>query len=48
MRTHQVGSNEGSDKEANIDIDGMAAVLSDLGQTCQRGCDGERKNQDGF
>ncbi len=48
FRSHQISSDEGSDEEAHIDIDGMAAVLSDLSQTRQRRCDGKCKNQDGF
>lgn len=34
LRSHQVSSNEGSNEEAHIDVNGMATVLSDLSQTC--------------
>lgn len=48
FRSHQISSDEGSDEEAHVHVDGMAAMLRDLGQTRQRRCDGEGKNQDGF
>ncbi len=33
VRTHQISSDEGSDEEAHVHVDGMAAMLSDLSQT---------------
>ena len=33
FRSHQVSGDEGSDEEAHVHVNGMAAMLSDLGQT---------------
>lgn len=46
--SHQVGGDEGSDEEAHVDVNGVAAMLRDLSQTGQCCCDGERKHQHGF
>src|SRR4029434_1685642 len=42
---HQVHGDAGPDAEPCVDVDGMAAVLRDLGQPGQRRGDGERKHQ---
>ena len=45
---HQVYGDASSDDEAHVDVDGVAAVLGDLGQAGQGSSDGKRKHQHGL
>lgn len=43
--THQVDANAGSYQVPHVDVDGVTAVLGDLGQPCETRCHAESEHQ---
>lgn len=45
---YQISCNAGANEETHVDVNGVAAVLRDLGQSTDAGRNGKRKHQDGL